>query len=224
MYDYKIQGINGFAEVAITLKAEEKLKAEAGAMSYMDGSVTLETKSGSVMQGLKRKLSGESFFQNIYQGPGKIVLAPTLPGDIIDFEVNAGQGWLLQKDAYISGDPAVEVSGKWGGFKSVFAGEGGILTHVSIPEGKGTIFLGGYGSIEKNEIKAGEEFVVDTGIFFATEDTTHYKLSKVGGLKSFAFGGEGVVLRFTGPCTVYTQSRAQQSLVNMILSRIPQSS
>jgi uncharacterized protein (TIGR00266 family) len=221
MYNYKIGGIDGFAELTVDLGDGQPIKAEGGVMSHMDGTVEMETKSGGFMKGLKRSMSGESFFQNTFTGPGKITFAPSLPGDIIPLEINPGPGWIMQKDAYLASSPDVEVSSKFGGMKSMFGGEGAFLTHLSTETSTGLAFLGGYGAIVKHEVPAGKEFVVDNGIFFATEATTQFKTSKVGGKKSFMFGGEGLVMRFFGPCTVFTQSRGQRSLAQYIMGMMP---
>lgn len=226
MYDYKITGGPAFAEVTVNLVENQQLRAEAGAMSYMNGSIEMETKSGGIFSGIKRSFTGESFFQNIFTGPGSITLAPQMPGDIIDLEIAPDVGWIVQKDAYIAGSPTIEVSSKWGGFKSILGGEGAFLTHLSVEDDvveKGLVFLGGFGSIEKHEVPAGQEMVLDTGTFFATPASTQFRTSKVGGMKSFFFGGEGLVMRFTGPCTVYTQSRGMHSFIDRILQQVPKS-
>ena len=79
MYKYEIGGIDGFAELTVDLGEGQPIKAEAGVMSYMDGTIQMETKSGGFFSGLKRSFSGESFFQNAFTGPGKITFAPILP-------------------------------------------------------------------------------------------------------------------------------------------------
>ncbi len=221
MYKYVVQGSDGFTELRVDLQPGQPIKAEGGRMSYMDGTISMETKSGGFFKGLKRSMSGESFFQNVFIGPGTIVFAPNLPGDIIPLDIMAGRGWIIQQDGYIASSPNVEVSSKWGGLKSIFGGEGGMLTHLSTQQGQGIAFIGGYGSIIKHDIAPGQEFIVDTGIFFATEETTQYELVKLGKMKSFLFGGEGLVFKFHGPATVYTQSRAQQALVNYIMGFLP---
>jgi len=137
-------------------------------------------------------------------------------------EIRPDQGWVIQQDAYLAGSPNIDVSSKWGGFRSILGGEGAFLTHLSSSDGnKGQVFLGGFGSLKKHEIPAGKEYVLDTGIFFATPDATNFRTSKVGGMKSFFFGGEGLVMRFTGPCTVYTQSRGMHSFLDLLLSKVP---
>jgi len=222
MYEYDISGGPAFAEVRVDLKAGEVLKAEGGAMSHMDGEVGMETKSGGFFSGIKRSLTGESFFQNLFTGPGSVTLAPMMPGEIMMMEIRPDQGWVIQQDAYLAGSPNIDVSSKWGGFRSILGGEGAFLTHLSSSDGnKGQVFLGGFGSLKKHEIPAGKEYVLDTGIFFATPDATNFRTSKVGGMKSFFFGGEGLVMRFTGPCTVYTQSRGMHSFLDLLLSKVP---
>lgn len=220
MYKFEIKGAPAFGELIVDLQLGQAIKAEGGAMSYMDGSVTMETKSGGFIKGFKRSLSGESFFQNTFTGPGRIAFANSLPGDIIKLDVQ--QPWLLSRDAFIAGTLNMEISSKWGGMKSIFGGEGGFLTHISSNDGMaGLIFAGSYGYINKHEVPPEQEFVVDTGIFLACPEGTQFKTSKVGGKKSFLFGGEGFVMRFFGPCTVYTQSRAQNELMNYIFTNMP---
>ena len=48
-----------------------------------------------------------------------------------------------------------------------------------------------------------------------------HKVSKVGGRKSFFLGGEGIVIRYTGPGVVYTQNREIGLLASLILPYLP---
>lgn len=217
MYAYEIVGGGQpFPELHVSLKQGEQIRAEGGAMSYMDGTVKMETKAGGFWKGLRRSLSGESFFQNMFHGPGKVVFAPVLPGVIKKFDIAPGAGWIFQKDAYLAGSPNLEISSKWGGFKSMLSGKGAFLTHISAPESYGVAFVSAYGAIQEHQVPPGSELVVDNGIFFASQETAQFRISKVRKTKSFLFGGEGLVLRFSGPCTVYTQSRGQRSLVDYV--------
>ena len=220
MYDYKIEAGPSFAELTFKLKQGETVKAEGGAMSYMDGGIKMETKSGGFFKAIKRSFGGESLFQNFFTGPGSITFASITPGDMIKLDINPDVGWIMQQDAFIASSPHLEISSKWGGFKSIFGGEGAFLTHVSTKEGPGVVFLAGYGYIKKHKLVANQEFVVDNGIFFATQETTNFRISKVGGKKSFFLGGEGIVMRFTGPGTVYTQSRSHDDFLGYIVGNL----
>lgn len=219
LLDFEVVGRPSYATVEVKLQDGQEINAESGAMAYMDGTVDMETSSqGGMIGGLKRKLTGESFWVNTFKGPGMVALATNMPGDIIAMDVSASPsgGWIMTKDAFIGGTTNVKVSSKWGGFKSMFGGEGAFLTHVSSEEGDGLFFAGGYGHIKKHEIPQGKEFVVDNGLFFATQESTKFKTSKVGGKKSFILGGEGLVMRFFGPCTVFTQSRDLRGFISLL--------
>ena len=76
----------GYAAAEIELSPGEELVAEAGAMAWMDDSIAVRTQArGGILKGLGRMITGESFFQNTYYAegaPGKIALAPGVPGDV----------------------------------------------------------------------------------------------------------------------------------------------
>ena len=226
-FKYDITGGPAFAVVKITLENPgHQIRAEGGAMVYMDGHVNMETKSaGGVMRGLKRKFSGESMFQNFFSisdgSPlGNIAFAHGAPGDIIHFHLEQGEEWILSRDAYICGSTSIAVTSKMGGFKSVLGGEGLMLTKI-MAESEGDVWIGGYGLVERHELAPGQEFVVDNGVMMAYSADIQHKVSKVGGRKSFFLGGEGIVIRYTGPGVVYTQNREIGLLASLILPYLP---
>jgi uncharacterized protein (TIGR00266 family) len=228
-FNYEVTGSPAFAIVKITLeKPGHQIRAEGGAMVYMDGHVNMETKSsGGVMRGLKRKFSGESMFQNFFSiadgsPPGTIAFAHGAPGDIVHFHLDQGEEWILSRDAYICGSTSIAVTSKMGGFKSVLGGEGLMLTKI-IAESEGDVWIGGYGLVERHELAPGQEFVVDNGVMMAYNAGIQHKVSKVGGRKSFMLGGEGIVIRYTGPGVVYTQNREIGLLASLIVPHLPPS-
>ncbi|MHA1215609.1 MAG: TIGR00266 family protein [Candidatus Hodarchaeales archaeon] len=224
---YEIVGGPAFSTVRIYLeKPGQQVRAEGGAMVYMSGHVNMETKSaGGIMRGLKRKFSGESMFQNFFSipdgaPPGMVAFAHGAPGDIVHLHMNQGEAWTLSRDAYICGSPSIEVTSKLGGFKSIMGGEGLVLTKI-FAEAEGDVWIGGYGYIERHEVKAGEKFVVDNGVMLAFQSDMQYSVSKVGGKKSFFLGGEGIVIRYKGPGVVYTQNREIGLLAALLMPHLP---
>jgi uncharacterized protein (AIM24 family) len=107
-----------------------------------------------------------------------------------------------------------------GGFKSVLGGEGLMLTKI-IAESEGDVWIGGYGYVERHELAPGQEFVVDNGVMMAYNADIQHKVSKVGGGKSFLLGGEGIVIRYTGPGVVYTQNREIGLLASLVYPYLP---
>jgi uncharacterized protein (TIGR00266 family) len=224
---YEITGSPAFSVVRIFLEQPgQQVRAEGGAMVYMDGHVHMETKSaGGIMRGLKRKFSGESMFQNFFSlpdgaPPGMIAFAHGAPGDIVHFHLEKGEEWTLSRDAYICGSTSIAVTSKLGGFKSMLGGEGLVLTKI-MAEGEGDVWIGGYGYVERHELAPGQEFVCDNGVMMAFQSHMQHRVSKVGGRKSFILGGEGIVIRYTGPGVVYTQNREIGLLASLLVPYLP---
>jgi uncharacterized protein (TIGR00266 family) len=83
--------------------------------------------------------------------------------------------------------------------------------------GTGDIFFNSYGAIMPIDVTGG--FMVDTGYIVAFEDTLQYNVTVLPGLrtagkiKSFFFGGEGLVCQFTGTGRVWIQTRQISSFL-----------
>ncbi len=210
-----------YAKARIELDAGEQVKAEAGAMMALMGDVQIETKSGGIMKGLKRSvMGGESFFQNTFTAGaagGVLHLAPSLPGDLYHHKLK-GETLIVQDGSYMASSAAVTVDTKWQGAKGFFSGEGFVMLKVS---GSGDLILSSYGAIEEHKVGPGGKFTVDSGHIVAFSDGMQYAIRRFGGMKSMLFSGEGVVTEFTGPGTVWTQSRSSQSFLDWLASRLP---
>ena len=67
------------------------------------------------------------------------------------------------------------------------------------------------------QIQQGQSITVDTGHVVAFTNGVQYNIGKVGGLKSLAFGGEGLVMHFSGEGTVWIQTRNLGSLASNLI-------
>ncbi len=210
-----------YSLLKIMLEKGEAVSAEAGAMVSMSEGIQMETSmKGGLLGGLKRKiLGGESFFVNTFRAsePGEVTLAPALPGDIYDLDLD-GQGLFAQSGAYIASSPDVEMDTKFGGAKTFFSGEGLFLLRLG---GTGKVFLSSYGAIHQVDLAPGQRYTVDTGHMVAFDEGVSYKVKRVGGLKSTLFSGEGLVVEFTGPGRVLVQSRSPEAFLSWLIPRIP---
>lgn len=216
-----LENAGSYATARLDLAPGERVKAEAGAMMAMSGDLTIETRSGGVLKGLKRAvMGGESFFQNTFTAGargGFLWLAPALPGDVIATKL-AGNALIVQDGSYLASAPEVEVDTRFQGARGFFSGEGFVMLRVS---GAGDLLLSSYGAIARHDLAAGQEFRVDTGHLVAFTEGMHFETQRIGGLKSTLFSGEGVVSAFQGPGTVWTQSRSNQSFLNWLAQRLP---
>jgi uncharacterized protein (AIM24 family) len=146
---------------------------------------------------------------NTYQGGSKIGFGFTLPGDMMSFGVTPGNGWILSQGAFVAGSKNLSVSGKFTGCCSAAAGEGWFMTHVHCDDSKsnGMFFAGGYGSIVRHDVAKGQVLFVDNGLFFAAHELTRITVGLIGGCRASCCSGEGLVMKFYGPCCIFTQSR-----------------
>jgi uncharacterized protein (TIGR00266 family) len=209
---YEIKSSPDFAMIDFDLQPGESVVAESGAMVSMSSNVKMKTEArGGILAAAKRKLlGGESIFQNTYTaegGAGRVMLAPGSPGDIIAFELEPERSLMIQSSAYVAATPDVKLDTKWGGAKGFFSGMGLFLLKAT---GPGTVFVASYGAIYPKRCEG--EYIVDTDHIVAFQDTVTYGITKVGGIKSLFFGGEGLVAKFQGQGMIYAQTRSPASL------------
>lgn len=219
--DYNVDYRPSFALLTIGLDTDERIRGEAGAMvSYSEG-ITVETAAtGGMFGSLKRKaLGGESFFQNTFtaERPGEVTFAPPLPGDVVEHDLT-GETLMVQSGSYLAADPGISVDTKFGGARSFFGGEGLFLLKL---DGRGMTFLSSYGAVHPVDLGAGETYTVDTGHIVAFEGSMSFNVRRVGGLKSTLFSGEGLVCEFSGPGTLWLQSRSQDAFLSWLIPQLP---
>jgi len=219
--DYTIHG-DDMQIVEIELDSGEGVRAEAGAMMYMEDGIEMQTSmGGGLFKGFKRMITGESFFITtfLYNGRGKghVAFGAPYPGKIIPLDLGSlGGSFLCQKDSFLCAAQGVEIevafTKKIGA--GLFGGEGFILQRL---EGDGMAFVHAGGTIIKKTLQAGETLRVDTGCLVAFEPRVDYDINFVGGFKNALFGGEGVFLAvLRGPGDVFLQSLPFSRLADRI--------
>lgn len=211
-----------YSVARVDLDGGEAITAEAGAMVAMSPGIDVDTKmKGGLLQSLARTmLAGESFFVNRFTGGpsgGHILLAPTLPGDVISTTLES-ETLLVQSGSFLAAGDGIEVDTKWGGAKTFFAREGLIMLRCS---GNGDLLLSSFGAIHGVELGSNELFTVDTGHLVAFGDGMGFKVRSVGGLKSTLLSGEGLVVDLTGPGKVLLQTRSEDNFLSWLIPKLP---
>ena len=222
--EYKILYQDTFPMIECYLSSGESIKAESGAMVGMDNTLDIEGKlEKGLMGGLTRMLAGEKiFFQNIKdsRGAGKVLLAPTTLGSVLDYQLDGMNDLIVQKDGYLASEHSVDVSTKTQNLaQGLFSGEGFFILKVS---GRGTVFLNSYGSIHEIDLQAGQEYIVDNQHLVAWSSSTDYKIEKASssGWISSLTSGEGLVCRFRGPGKVFILTRNPSSFARWVNSLV----
>lgn len=203
----------------VSLEPGEEVTAEPGAMMLIRGDVDVKTSSGGFLKGLlRRALGGESFFLNTYRarGPAEVWFVPPLPGDIGVIDLDGE--WVVQDMSYLAHYGDVDVSIAWRGLKGLIAE--GELFWLKL-SGRGRVWVSAYGALEEVEVPAGERIIIDNMHFVAMPADVDYKIRKVGGLKTFFFGGEGFVIEVRGPAKILVQTRILPTLARILAKFLP---
>ncbi|MEZ0319759.1 MAG: TIGR00266 family protein [Pyrobaculum sp.] len=211
-----------FTTLAIYLDPGEAVTAEAGAFLYGLGDFEVKTSTGGLLSGLARAvLGGESLFFNTYVARGAgatLVLAPHLPGDV-EYIPLKGEEWFIQDASYLAHHGDVKVSVGWRGARGWLAQGELVWLKAS---GTGGVWVSAYGAVEKIELGPGQSVIVDNNHFVAMPATMRWRTRKLGGVKSFLFGGEGIVMEVEGPGVLYIQTRILDPLAALIVKLIGQ--
>jgi uncharacterized protein (TIGR00266 family) len=195
----------------------EQLVVESSAMLARDTAVQMETKlQGGFLAAAKRKLlGGESLFTNTFTAtaPGQTLwLAPAPEGDVELLEMNGQYQVFLSSGAFLAAAPSVQIDTKWQGARGFFSGAGLFLLSAT---GYGPLFFSAYGGIHPVDIGPGG-YTCDTGHVVGFTGGLSYTVTKIGGLKSLFFSGEGLVCRFQGQGRLWVSTRNPVSLVSFL--------
>ena len=220
-----------FTMMTVTLAPGEQIKVEPGAMVAQSEGLEMKTGMGSggglggfMKSMMKSAFGGESFFVNTYTaGPsgGWISLAPSSPGDIETFDLDPGQSFYMQGGAFMASTINVDTSTKFQGAKSLFSREGAFFLRAEAADVPGRVFFTSYGAIKEIEVTPDKPIKIDNGHVVAFSEGLNYQISKVKGLGSFFFGGEGFTLDFHGSGSVWIQTRNIESLANQLIPFMP---
>ena len=214
-----------FPMVRVELAAGETIKAESGAMVASSPTIDIESKmEGGFLGALSRKLlTGEKFFFQTLRasrGAGEVLLAPTVPGEIVIMELDGLNEYMVQKDGFLAGSESIKIESQMQSLsRGLLGGEGFFILKVS---GKGSLILNSFGAIHKVELNPDQEYIVDNSHLVAWSGTTSYHIERAasGWVASFT-SGEGFVCRFRGPGVVYIQSRNPGSFGAWVRQIIP---
>ncbi|KAL8966661.1 MAG: hypothetical protein Q9197_005864 [Variospora fuerteventurae] len=178
------------------------VNAKPGVMIAMSPTVTLK---GAVKFSIKKYIAGGEMATSAYTGPGELLMAPSFLGDITTLRLTGNEQWSVGKDAFMACTQGVVREYKNQGFsKAIFSGEGLFVYKIS---GMGIMWISSFGAIVRKDLQEGEKYIIDNGHLIAWN--CKYVMERVasGGIISGISSGEGLVCKFTGPGTVFLQSR-----------------
>ena len=210
--------------VLCTLDVNEMLISEAGAMSWMDPGLNMETVGGGFGKVMGRMFSGETAFLNHYTAMvpnSRIAFASSFPGEIKAITITPDKPVIIQKRAFLASTPAVELSThmqqKLGA--GLFGGEGFIMNRLS---GNGIAFLEIDGSCVEYVLAPGQKMILDSGHLVLMDATCTMDVQRVKGAKNILLGGEGLFnTTVTGPGRIIIQSMPVANIAGELARFMP---
>lgn len=203
---YRISHRDSNTILTIQLAMGCPISAKPGTMIAMSHTITLR---GKLKFSVKKLVAGGEMGDSTFTGPGELLLAPAMLGDVTSLRLTGKESWSVGHDGYLASTQGVVKEYKRQSLgKAMFSGEGLWVYKIS---GTGLLWLTSFGAIIRKDLADGEKYVVDNGHLVAWD--TKYILERVasGGLVSGYASGEGLVCKFTGPGTVFLQTRNAKS-------------
>ena len=209
--------------ITIQLAMGCPIEAKPGAMIAMSPTVTSK---GAVKFSMKKMIAGAEIGTSTFIGPGELLLAPWMLGDVTSIRLTGTEHWSVGQDSYLASTQGIVKDYKRQGLgKAMFSGEGLWVHKIS---GKGLLWLSSFGAIIRKDVSGppvptwsdtnmkqlieGEKYIADNGHLVAWN--CKYVMERVtsGGIISGFASGEGLVCKFTGPGTIFIQTRNAVSL------------
>lgn len=170
-----------------------------------------------------------------YKGPGEVLLAPSMLGDITVLRLNGQEEWKIGRGSFLAHTERVKHEDVSQGLtKGAFSGVGFIVYKIT---GTGLLWTQSFGAILKKEVKypsivfeawlmcgdsqlADEEkYFVDSGHIVAWNCKYEIRSVTSGGPISFLSASEGLSCEFKGPGTVYLQTRKMKAFLAQMNSK-----
>lgn len=118
-------------------------------MIAMSSTITLK---GSIHFSWKKFISGGEMTMSQYTGPGELLLAPSVLGDIIYLQLDGTQEWKVGRDGFLASTSGVQRKYITQSLsKGVFSGEGLFIYKIG---GAGLLWLQSFGAIIKKDVSA----------------------------------------------------------------------
>lgn len=178
----------------------ETVRAEAGALHYMQGRIELESQAPTAKGFLKSMVTKETMFKPTYTGTGTIFFGPPIFGEYMELQLN-NEEWVLDRGAYVCSEMGIEV----GAFRNqaitgLLGGEGIYQTKVS---GTGKVIFQAPGPLEIIDL-VNDKLVVDGSFAVARQAHLTYNLQRAAKSLIGSFtSGEGLVNVIEGTGRVY---------------------
>ncbi len=207
--------------VKVLMGDGESIYGEGGHLLYKTPTVNLTAKAtGGILSGLKRAVTGATFFVLELAGPGEAAFAGSTPGKIIQIQLGDGESVLAEHGSFLFAENWVKYDASLARLSAgIFGGEGLFLAKFI---GPGNLFLHGTGHVYMMQLGDGEEVEVEAGHLLAFDAGMQYGVKRTGGLRTMFLGGEGIFfVNIRGPGRVWIRSISLAALAAALSRDMP---
>jgi uncharacterized protein (AIM24 family) len=199
MARFEVLEQEGVRMVKATLQSET-IRSEAGALSYMRGSLVMESRGPGAGGFLKAMATGESVFRPTYTGTGEVFLESSFANfHVFDLD---GKEWILERGAYWASDHEVDVDvHRDTAMTSLLSGQGLVNFQTKV-RGRGQVVVVAQGDVQEMRL-VNDRLVVDGTFVVARTGSLAYRIERAAkSLFGSMSSGEGLVSTFEGTGTV----------------------
>ncbi|GGP21304.1 transcriptional regulator [Thermocladium modestius] len=207
--------------VKVIMDEGESIYGEGGHLLYKSPTVNLQARDvGGFMAGLKRAVTGATFFVLQLTGPGETAFAGSTPGKVVQISLGNGDQLLAEHGSFLFAEGGVRYDASLAKLTAgIFGGEGLFLAKFT---GPGNVFLHGTGNVLPLQLGDGEEVDVEAGHLLAFDAGMQYGIKRAGGLKTMLLGGEGLFfVNIRGPGRVWLRSVSLAALASALSRDMP---
>lgn len=152
---FRISHRDSNSVLTVQLAQNCPLTAKPGAMIAMSTTMTLR---GGFSFSWKKLIVGGEMSMSTYTGPGELLLAPSVLGDIIALRFDGNQQWNVGRDSFLAATAGMKHKYEAQSLtKAAFSGEGLFVYKVS---GVGLLWIQSFGAIIKKEVSSRSPFEV----------------------------------------------------------------
>jgi uncharacterized protein (TIGR00266 family) len=211
--------------VGVELNPGQTIFSEAGAMSWMTSTISMNTHSGGGLGSMfKRAVSGASLFIIDFTstaGPGQVSFATDFPGKVLPFDLDAGQSVTMHRHAFICAEKSVTLdiafTRKFGA--GLFGGVGFVLQKLT---GPGMVFAELDGDAIEYHLQPNQVMRVEPGHVAMFESSVTFDIEMIKGMTNILMGGEGLFLAtLKGPGRIWLHSMTVSKIAHRVAEYLP---
>jgi uncharacterized protein (TIGR00266 family) len=221
MAKFKVLG-SDIQHLLLELGPGERAYAEGGHLVWKSSDAKLRAAArGGLFAGIKRALTGASFFVLEIEGPGKADLAGFAPGKVVEVALDGSRGILAEHRSFLAAEDTVEYDAKLVGLGFGWLGGEGLL--MAKFKGVGRVFLHAIGDAVVLDLGPGEAVDAEAGHVLAFEEGMKATVRRVGGLATMLFGEEGLwFAHIEGPGRVWLRTLSRGQIIMGLMPELAQ--